>query len=135
MKKLLLLVTISLIALNVFSQNNIVGKWHTVKKNSIVEIYQSNGIFYGKITSIATHAKSIYDEHNPDPKLRNRSMVGVVILKDFIYKDGEWINGTIYNPVNGKTYSCEMWIDENGNLNIRGYVLFFYNTQIWTRIK
>ncbi len=117
------------------AQDEILGKWYTEDKKSIVEIYRSGNKYYGKIVYISPQAKSTKDEHNPDPKLRNRSMVNVVIIKDFVYEDKEWSDGTIYDPVDGETYSGKMWIDASGHLNVRGYLLFFYGTQVWQRVK
>ena len=45
---------------------------------------------------------------------------------------GKWEGGKIYNPKNGKTYKCSIWLDGN-NLKVRGYVAMFYETQTWTR--
>lgn len=32
-------------------------------------------------------------------------LADVMIMENFIYDDGEWSNGRIYDPKNGKTYS------------------------------
>ena len=60
-----------------------------------------------------------------------------------IYQSGDKLNGKIvwlkeggkiYNPKNGKTYKCSIWLDGN-NLKVRGYVAMFYETQTWTKSK
>ncbi|MGN6670916.1 MAG: DUF2147 domain-containing protein [Candidatus Nucleicultricaceae bacterium] len=74
------------------------------------------------------------DIHNPDPSLHNRTVIGLHILKNFRQDGDRWVDGEIYNPKNGKTYACTMFVNEEGNLDLRGHVLIelFGETQIWT---
>jgi uncharacterized protein (DUF2147 family) len=59
------------------------------------------------------------------------------VLKNFVF-DGkdEWEDGTIYDPKNGKTYSCYIRYAEYPNLlKIRGYigVSLLGRTTYWTK--
>jgi len=65
------------------------------------------------------------DEFNPDPDLRGRSLCGIAIFGAFVPTDdpGEWEGGWIYNPRDGETYSSNMALADDGNLEVRGYVL------------
>jgi len=74
------------------------------------------------------------DIHNPDPSLQNRTIIGLHMLKNFRQDGDRWVDGEIYNPKNGKTYACTMYVNEQGNLDVRGHVLIelFGETQIWT---
>lgn len=74
------------------------------------------------------------DVNNPDESLRNRPLMGLHMLKNFHQQGDEWVDGEIYNPKNGKTYSCTMYVNEQGQLDLRGYVgiKLFGETQIWT---
>ena len=77
------------------------------------------------------------DKNNPDKVLQSRPDLGLELLKDFTFNgDNVYDDGTIYDPKNGKTYSCKMTLDGN-NLRIRGYVIFslFGRTEVWTRVK
>ena len=50
---------------------------------------------------------------------------------DDVYEDG-----TIVNPSTGKQYKCRLQIGDSPNqLQVRGYVAFFYKTQYWERVK
>jgi uncharacterized protein (DUF2147 family) len=43
-------------------------------------------------------------------------------LSDFVFDgDDEWVDGKVYDPESGNTYSCKMWL-EDGNLKLKGYV-------------
>lgn len=140
MKKItLLLLFFILSALTVTAQTNpnaIIGLWLSPKKDTKIEIYQRSGKFYGKI--IWGSGTEIKDLKNPDKSLRDRDLVGLDILTDFVF-DGKdtWQSGTIYDPREGKTYSCKMSLKGQNSLNIRGFVgiSLFGRTEIWDRIK
>jgi uncharacterized protein (DUF2147 family) len=63
-------------------------------------------------------------------------VMGLVILEGFMFKDGSWKGGTIYDPKSGKTYDGLIKV-KNGNrdLEIRGFLgsPLFGRTIIWTR--
>ena len=48
-----------------------------------------------------------------------------------------WHKGTIYDPKNGKTYDCKVTREENGNLNVRGYIgiSLIGRTSYWRKVK
>lgn len=120
-------------------QNQIVGKWLSGDKEGITEIYQQNNKYYGKITWLKkpndARGKPFTDTENPDKSKRNQPLIGLIILKNFEYKDNEWINGTIYDPESGKTYTCTVWLSDKSTLKVRGYWGIFYETQTWTKTK
>ena len=58
------------------------------------------------------------------------------VLKNFEYKgDGVWEDGKIYDPENGKTYSCKMTLRDSEHLDVRGFIGFSLlgRTENWTR--
>ena len=59
-----------------------------------------------------------------------------MLIINGLEKDGdEYDDGTILDPKKGKVYDCKIWVDESGDLQVRGYVAFFYRTQTWKRVK
>ncbi len=64
------------------------------------------------------------DDKNPDPKLQERSVVGLQILEGFVFdaKKKEWKEGTIYDPKSGNTYDCYGWLESNELLKLKGFV-------------
>jgi uncharacterized protein (DUF2147 family) len=51
-------------------------------------------------------------------------MPGSEIINNFVYaKEKFREKGTIYNPDDGKSYSCTMTLQKDGTLLVRGYVL------------
>lgn len=79
------------------------------------------------------------DDENPEAELRRRPILGLPILEDFPLQPsakGLWSDGTIYDPNNGKTYSCQMSFKDRDTLKIRGYIgiSLLGRTEIWTRV-
>ncbi len=121
--------------------DDVVGQWYSEKNESLIEIYKTGNKFYGKIIWLKEplrDGKPKVDDKNPDEKLRNRPLIGLVILKDFVF-DGkdEWSDGQIYDPKSGKTYSCFMELENKDKLKIRGYIgiSLIGRTTYWTRKK
>lgn len=140
--KTLTLLVAFLIVSNANAQNEILGEWLNADKNGKVLIYKVGENYFGKISWIkkpnnpdGTPQKDIL---NPDEKLRNQTIEGLVIMKDLEYDgENEWEDGTIYDPDSGKTYSCSMEINKNGVLGIRGYIgiSLLGQTTEWTKVK
>ena len=144
MKKILLIATILFTSFTTTfgqSADGVRGTWLNNDQDVKVEIYKSGDKYFGKIT----WAKEMYesdgktfkkDRNNSDEKLRNRSIINLIILSGFSYDDGEWKGGEIYNPQNGKTYRSKMYLKGN-KLEVRGYVgsPMFGKTTVWTRVS
>ncbi len=123
--------------------NRVVGFWLTEKKTSQVEIYKNSaGKYEGKLVwldePLDENGRPKTDKDNPEQSLRSRPLKGIILLKDFEWdaQDKEWENGTIYDPENGKTYDAYMWFDDNGVLNIKGFVMgmrFMGRSTAWTK--
>ncbi|MFN8117330.1 MAG: DUF2147 domain-containing protein [Bacteroidia bacterium] len=134
------IITIVLLSFSIsfFAQSGdaLIGTYMTDKNEGMVEITKKGAKYYGTLTWTKTPGK--LDSNNPDPKQQTDKLAGKEILKDFDF-DGKdlWHNGTIYDPKNGKTYSCKITRDEKGNLNVRGYigVSMLGRTTFWVKVK
>jgi len=130
-----------LTSLNVYAQatpDAILGIWYNEEKDAKIKVYKENGKFYGKIVWHKTGDDiSPFDEKNPDPELKKRKKVGLVILTDFEFDNGQWENGEIYDPKSGKTYSCLIKLQKDGVLNVRGYIgiSLIGRTTHWTKAE
>ena len=95
--------------------------------------------YFGKIVWLQSTVdnKPMVDANNPDEKKRNQPIIGLIMLKSFEFDDDEWDDGTIYDPENGKTYSCHLTLKDINTLRVRGYIgiPLFGRTEIWTRSK
>lgn len=114
----------------------IMGRWLSASGNGVIEIYACGDRLCGKLVWLSPKAPSTSDGHNSDPALRNRPLCGLVMLGDFHQTDpGEWGDGWVYSPENGKTYSATLRLERANVLKLRGYVgiPLFGETQTWTR--
>jgi uncharacterized protein (DUF2147 family) len=132
----LIFISVSLIYCSLcgYAQNQILGRWLSQDKKGITEIFEDNGKFYGKLVWIRPdRGTPLTDIENPDKSKRSQPLLNLVILKGFIHSYNEWKDGTVYDPENGKTYTCTMRLVNNNTLRVRGYWGPFYRTEIWSR--
>lgn len=137
----LMIAVLSVASNDVLSQqaaDDIVGTWVAGENKAKVQIYRSGDKYHGKITWLREplkEGKPKTDSKNPDARLRNTPVVGLVVLKDFVYDDGEWLSGHIYDPSSGKEYSCRITMPDKNTLKVRGYIGFslFGRTEVWKR--
>ncbi|MBQ4802061.1 DUF2147 domain-containing protein [Aquimarina sp. MMG015] len=121
------------------SPETYIGKWQ-IEGGSIIEIYQNKDLFFGKINRRAENPISNFnglDNKNPDQKLRQRPLLGMDILNNLSFKDGELDGGTIYNADSGKTYTVKVWIDSDNQdkCYIRAYKGILFKTFEAVRVK
>ena len=69
-------------------------------------------------------------------KYKNKSLSGVTIVRNLKLVKGEYVNGTILDPKNDKTYSLKgKLVDGGKKFELRGYlgVALFGRNQTWIR--
>lgn len=138
-----LIIALATSPVSLLSQSNeqkkpdaILGEWTNPAKDAKFEIYKKGDVYFGKI--IWGTGGDTKDAKNPDPKLRSRDLVGLTILSDFTFDgDDQWEDGTIYDPKDGKTYSCVLTLVSSDKLDVRGFlgISLFGRTETWTRIN
>lgn len=108
----------------------ILGDWTTDKQETIFNIYKDGDTYNGRIIWLREPVypagdpdagEKKHDRKNPEESKRDVPLLGYVFLKGFTYKDGKWTGGTIYDPLEGKTYKCNMKL-EGQTLHVRGYI-------------
>ena len=127
--------------------DSVAGFWNTQDNDALFEIYRCGSLYCGRILSLEEPnypptdkqmpGRPKVDRHNPDPALRNRTLVGLPLILGFHYEgDNSW-HGRIYNPEDGKTYRCNFSMAGEDRLKVRGYIgiPLLGRTQIWTRRK
>jgi uncharacterized protein (DUF2147 family) len=127
----------------------IVGRWLNGKGVAIIEISKADDQYEGRVTWLKEAAypaddpkgmagRERIDRENPDPALRDRPILGLVIMRGVIF-DGRdaWAKGRVYGPENGKEYRGRMTLTSPDVLSLRGYVGLpvFGRTERWTRVK
>ncbi len=122
---------------------DIEGFWKTMDKNTgkprcIVALYPYQGMYYGRI--IATFdengkmADTIYKPQKRAPGVwGNPYYCGLDLLWN-LQNNGNRYKGKIIDPEEGKIYRAEVWT-QNGNLIVRGELLFFGRSEVWLPMK
>jgi len=119
-------------------ENDITGLWYNEDKTGKIRIFEKDNQFFGELTWVDLDpGDSGLDDNNPDQQMRSKPLVGLLILKGFEYDDGAYEDGTIYDPENGKTYSCTMKLEDINKLYVRGFIGFSLigRTTYWTRVE
>lgn len=124
---------------SILNAQSIIGEWETFDdltgdKLSVVEIYNTNDIYFGKIIHLFEDPlDSVCDQCKDDNY--KKPIIGLVIIKNLIKDDEEYNEGTILDPNNGKSYKCYLELIGNNKLKLRGYIGFSIlgRTQYWQR--
>ena len=115
-----------------FSQ--IEGRWITEDKSGVIEITKINETFQGKVVGGEKKGDGL-DSKNPDPALRSRELLGLVVLKGLKLEGDKYVDGEVYDPNSGNTYQAKAELMEDGRLKLRGFVgiSLFGRNEIWAR--
>lgn len=148
MKSIFLSILFIFINTMLFAQihsNSIIGTWLNGEGTGKIEIYKTNsGHYAGKIIWLKEPidpetGKPKLDKRNPDKSKRSNPTLGLVNMYGFTYNESEqdWENGKIYDPKNGKEYSCKISMKDNNAIKVRGYIgiTLIGRTDTWTRLK
>jgi uncharacterized protein (DUF2147 family) len=111
----------------------ILGEWWTeAREGRFRFIRTADGTYAGILVGGNSPGA---DVNNKDPALRNRPLLGAVLMWHLRPEDGEYVDGYVYNPRNGETYRMTAELTGKTTLKIRGYlgISLFGQSQIWTR--
>lgn len=116
---------------------SILGEWVTQREEhrppGRVKFVQAPDGTYEGILTWSEQPKR--DVNNKDPKLRDRPLVGIVLMWHLKYDDGEYVDGYVYNPEDGGTYRVKAEVLSAEALEIRGYlgISLFGQSKTWAR--
>ena len=121
----------------VHAQPGIAGTWLTEDGASKVQIDSDGALVNGKLVwlkAVATAGQPLLDAHNADPALRNRALLGTLILSGFkAGAAGTWHGGSVYAPRSGKSYPADLTLLPDGRLQLKVDAGLMSKTEIWTR--
>lgn len=121
----------------------LIGIWEPSHGKARIKIDKIADKYYGRIVWLKEPNDPVtgepkLDKNNPDESMHSAPLRGYRMLKDFEYQgDGEWSEGTIYDPENGNTYSSVIKLKDENTLDIRGYIGMktFGRSDVWKRLK
>lgn len=141
MKQFITLLICVLATTSMYSQS-VIGKWKTIddetgEAKSIVEVFSKSGKIYAKVVEILDLANknSVCKKCLGEDK--NKSILGLTIIKGLSKDGSEYNSGEILDPKNGKLYKCALSLESKDKLKIRGYIGFSLlgRTQYWHRVN
>lgn len=126
------------------AQMSPVGLWKTIDDKdgtakSEIRIVENAGVVSGKLE------RDLNPKAKPDDKCteckddrKDQPIVGLELIRGLTKVEGKdvWQGGTIVEPSTGKVYKMTMTPIEGGKkIEMRGYIGFFYRTQVWVRVQ
>lgn len=131
-------------SLSVMAQMTPVGVWQTIDDKdgtvkSEIRIVETAGVVSGKVDKILD-PKAKQDDKCVEctDERKDQPILGMEILRGLKKAEGKdvWEGGNILDPKNGKIYKATVTPIEGGKkLQMRGYIGFFYRTQVWNRVN
>lgn len=120
-----------------------VGVWKDERGETQIELYRCGEELCGRIVALRqpldADGRPLLDAHNPDPERRKQPHLGLTVLQKLSYNPSteRWEGGEIYDPNNGRTYSCYVQQLGPDRLEVKGYIGFAIigRAQIWTRTR
>jgi hypothetical protein len=116
MKKFVLSMILFLFSTTLFAQNDLTGTWNTGKENTLVKIYEKEGLHFGEIVS------------SDNPKVK----IGKQIIKNVELDGDEW-EGELFAVKKQEWYDAE-FKPEGENMEITIKVGFFSKTVEWKKV-
>ena len=144
MLRCVLAVLVCASSVSALAQMSPVGLWQTIDDKdgtvkSEIRIVENAGVVSGKIEKILDpKAKPGEKCVECTDERKDQVMLGMEILRGLKKAEGKdvWEGGNILDPNNGKIYKAAVTPLEGGKkLQMRGYIGFFYRTQIWSRVN
>ena len=117
------------------AESGIFGEWWSEEKDGRIRFYKHRD---GTVRGILTWSKKPRaDVENDNPRLRTRSIIGIVLMWNLRYEDGEYEDGYVYNPEDGNTYRVDIEVLSPRTLEVHGHIgiSLFGQSQVWTRYR
>lgn len=136
-----LVLAVSLSYISQAAAQDIVGEWKTIDDRtnlptSHIEIFEQGGSYFGRVVGmLRDDPSSLCTACQGDKK--NEPIMKMTILRDMVKVDDTWTNGFILDPECGKEYKCNIHLESENKLILRGYigVPLFGRSQDWLRVS
>ena len=114
------------------------GVWLTQSGDARIKVSRCGNALCGRVVWLKEPidkktGKAQLDDHNADPALRGRKIVGISLFIDMQAAGANQWSGRIYNADDGKTYASTVTLLPSGNLNVRGCMGTLCAGEDWTR--
>lgn len=119
------------------------GVWADDSGDSHIELYRCGEQLCGRLVWLRepndANGKPKTDLHHPTPERRSQPLQNLIVLQNLSYnaENDRWEGGEIYDPNNGRTYSCYVSAAGKDKLEVKGYIGFSLigRAHFWQRVK
>ena len=121
------------------SASNPSGLWLTQAGDSRIRISRCGASYCGTVAALTDPidpktGKPQADEHNPNPALVNRPIIGIRLFSDMRPNGSNKWSGHIYDADDGRTYESNISVVGADTLRIEGCVGSFCGGENWSRV-
>lgn len=135
--KMVFSIVLFVLSASLFAQkaSDVEGLWLVEDKDAYIRIFEKDQKYFG----IVNWLENPYDDNgNPVSDPDGKPILEMEIMKDFAFEDGEWVDGTVYDAENGKTYYGSMEMSDMNTIKLRGSLDSFGllgRSETWTRLN
>jgi uncharacterized protein (DUF2147 family) len=107
----------------------LLGAWMTEDRRGVVRIEPCGAAFCGRVVGISDFPPGGLRD------LHGARQCGLVIIHDLKPGEAGRLHGSITNPDDGRSYGAIVWVAEDGDMRLRGYVglPILGSTQHWPK--
>ncbi len=111
------------------------GVWRYPENGSLIQIYACGKATCAKVVRVTDPSRK--DIYNPDPALRNRPIVGIVMWQHGKETGPLQWSGSLYNTLDGRTYYGTLRLTGKTALTLSGCYLhvMLCEHRTWTKLK
>lgn len=114
------------------------GVWLTQSGDAKIKVSRCGNALCGRVVWLKDPldkktGKLQLDDHNSDPALRGRKIVGISLFINMQTAGANKWSGRIYNADDGKTYVSTVTLLPSGKLNVQGCMGTLCAGEDWTR--
>lgn len=104
------------------------------KERSNVEIFQKDGVYYGKIVKLSTAPANALCTTCKDDR-KDKPLMGMLLLWNLQKEGSRYVDGKVYDAEDGKEYKCSLSLATPDKLKVTACLLFLCESHYWTRVK
>jgi uncharacterized protein (DUF2147 family) len=113
--------------------DDIVGDWMVNTGDAVVRFYKADGEYRGKVIWAGRESTDWWLEEAPmeipwenrreAKAYKHAASLGVDILVGLTFDEADtWVEGRVFNVLNGKIYKCQITLPEPEVLKLRGFI-------------
>lgn len=100
--------------------NDVFGNWADAETGGALEVFKCGQALCAKISKVPPGKEAAKDVNNENPALRDRLLLGLVIVENAVLSDDTTWSGVIYDRERGKSFDATLRAKDKNTLEITG---------------